>query len=117
MQMFRDHEERKASATRRLERAKELAEAQRELAQTQRIGSIKAAQAEFDYTVYVRKMYNQVKEKHADQGYDYIAQIFPQVIAFFPEEELSEDQKKRFTKVYNEWNKAHGLHCRIDYST
>jgi hypothetical protein len=117
MQMFRDHEERKASVIRRLEREKELALAQQEFTQTQRLATIKAAQAEFDYTLHLQKIYEEVKEKYADQGYDYIAQIFPQVIVFFPDEELSEDQKKRFTKVYNEWNKAHGLHCRIDYST
>ena len=79
-----------------------------ELQKSQTTTAFQAADAEMDYQLKLQAQY----EKMTTDGHhskEWIAQPFPQLICFFNPTEMTEEEKAKYAKKYNEWNKARNL--------
>ena len=124
---YRDNDERSLRASEKAQqfKEKELSVKEKELSELARHNTrmeelervrvapflFQAEQAEIDLVTNLEQSYLDVKTRYSIEK---IAQIFPQLIQFFNPEDLSEEQRKRFSEVYNKNNESKGLSRRID---
>lgn len=69
-----------------------------------------AADAELDYQLKLQAQYENMKEKYSTER---IAQSFPQLICFLDLNDMTEADKAKYAKRYNDWNEARNLPGRM----